>query len=244
MNQGSFTADGYGDVIISVPNGDRISKIHLRNVLYTPAVGFSLVSISRIDDAGFSAMFGGQRCKIYNKDGNIVGSIAKSQNLYCVTRQPAGSSHVVEALDEPAKLSVMELHRRMGHIAPSAAKMLVVNGHVAGVTLIDLLEPLQCEPCIKAKSVRKAIPKVRQGEQATEFGQEIHSDIWGPTKHLTLGGRKYFISFTDDCCRWTTVFTLATKKSPEVLACFKSFEAWVLTQLKVVIECLRTDRGR
>ena len=59
-----------------------------------------------------------------------------------------------------------------------------------------------------------------------------------------LGGRKYFISFMDDCCQWMTVFTLATKKSPDVLACFKSFKAWVLTQLKVVIECLRTDCGR
>ena len=39
-NQRSFTADGYGDVIISVLNSNRISKIHLQNVLYTPAVGF------------------------------------------------------------------------------------------------------------------------------------------------------------------------------------------------------------
>ena len=141
-------------------------------------------------------------------------------------------------MDEPTKLSVMELHCHMGHITPTTAKMLVINGHVAGVTLINSLELLQCEPCIKAKSARKAILKVRQGEQAMEFGQEIHSDIWGPMKHLTLGGRKYFISFTNDCCQWTTVFTLTTKKSPEVLGCFKSFEAWVLTQLKVVIECL------
>jgi len=199
-NQGSFTADGYGDVIISVPNGNRISKIHLQNVLFTPAIGFFLISISQINDAGFSAMFGVQCCMIYNKDGVIVGSIAKSQNLYRITHQPAGSSHVAEALDKPAKLSVMELHHRMGHIAPTATKMLVVNGHVAGVMLIGSLEPLQCESCIKAKSARKVIPKVRKGEQATEFGQEIHSDIWGPTKHLTLGGRKYFISFTDDCC--------------------------------------------
>jgi hypothetical protein len=59
VNQGSFMADGYGDIIISAPNSDRILKIHLRNVLYTPTVGFSLISISRIDDAGFSATFGG-----------------------------------------------------------------------------------------------------------------------------------------------------------------------------------------
>jgi len=65
---------------------------------------------------------------IYNKNGDIVGSIAKSQNLYRVTHQPAGLSHVAEALDEPAKLSVMELHCHMGHIVPTAAKMLVVNG--------------------------------------------------------------------------------------------------------------------
>jgi len=240
-NQGSFTADGFGDVIISVPNGDRISKIRLQSVLYTPAVGFSLVSISRIDDAGFSVTFGNQYCTIHNKVGDVIGSIAKSKNLYQVIRQPnaqLGSSNVAKIVDEPTKLSIMELHRRMGHIAPSAAKNLIINGHVAGVTLIDSMESLQCEACIKAKSARKAIAKVRHGDQATEFGQEIHSDIWGPTKHITLGGRKYFISFTDDSSRWTTVFTLATKKSPEVLACFKSFEAWVLTQLKVIIECL------
>ena len=100
----------------------------------------------------------------------------------------------------PNYVSVMELHHCMGHITPTAAKMLVINGHVAGVTLINSLEPLQCEPCIKAKSARKAILKVQQGDQAMEFRQEIHLDIWGPMKHLMLGGRKYFISFTNDCC--------------------------------------------
>ena len=93
---------------------------------------------------------------IHNKDG----SIAKSQNLYQIIHQPniqVGSSNVAEAMDEPTKLSVMELHC---HIAPTTAKMLVVNDHVAGVTLIDSLELLQCKPCIKAKLARKVILKV------------------------------------------------------------------------------------
>ncbi|OSX63910.1 hypothetical protein POSPLADRAFT_1088399, partial [Postia placenta MAD-698-R-SB12] len=54
-----------------------------------------------------------------------------------------------------------------------------------------------CEVCIRAKSTRKPVPAVREGERAEELGDEVHSDLWGPARVATLGGRKHYITFTD-----------------------------------------------
>lgn len=76
----------------------------------------------------------------------------------------------------------------MGHIAPRAAQELVTNGLVTGLLLVNSDEPLECEACIKAKLVHHEIVKEHEGEQATVFGQEIWSDLWGPPQVALLGG--------------------------------------------------------
>jgi hypothetical protein len=153
---------------------------------FTPLqLDFSLVSISQINSTCLSATFGGQCCTICNKDGNIVGLIAKSKNLYQIICQPnaqVGSSNIAEVVDEPAKLSVMELHRRMGHIAPTAAKMLVVNGHVAAVTLINSLEPLQCVGLHKSQVSIESHSKSSTGRAGDR--------IWAGNPFRYLGANK------------------------------------------------------
>jgi hypothetical protein len=94
--------------------------------------------------------------------------------------------------------------------------------------------------CIKAKLTCQEIPKVHQGEHATRFGQEIWSDLWGPLSAVTLGGCRYFVSFTDDHSHWTIVYLLQTK---DILEAYKVFEAWVEKHLDTGIACLHSDRG-
>ena len=36
----------------------------------------------------------------------------------------------------------------------------------------------------------------------------VHSDVWGPTRELSLGGSQYFITFTDDFSRNVRVYCL------------------------------------
>jgi hypothetical protein len=117
---------------------------------------------------------------------------------------------------------------------------LITNNIVTGLALVNLDEPLECEACIKAKLVCQEIASEHEGERATTFGQEIWSDVWGPAKVPTLGGQKYFVSFTDDHSRWLTVYLLETK---DVFKAYKSFEAWVATHLNVGIACLHSDHG-
>ncbi|KIJ05997.1 hypothetical protein PAXINDRAFT_92645, partial [Paxillus involutus ATCC 200175] len=78
-------------------------------------------------------------------------------------------------------ITVMELHRRMGHIAPSAARRFAEKGLVSGLKVNTSSDELTfCESCVYAKATRKPIAKVREGERAKEVGGLVFSDLWGP----------------------------------------------------------------
>jgi transposase InsO family protein len=58
---------------------------------------------------------------------------------------------------------------------------------------------------------------------------------------LTKGGRRYFITFIDDCTRFCYVYLLKTKD--KALHYFKVYNAEVENQLEKKIKRLRSDRG-
>jgi hypothetical protein len=120
-------------------------------------------------------------------------------------------------------VSIMELHRRMGHIAASSARKLVESGAVVGIELDPGTQEADCDACIYACATRLPISKVRISPPAQNFGDKIHTDVWGPSPVTSRQGRRYFITFTDDATRYTTTFLLRTKD--EALAAYKSYEA-------------------
>ena len=58
---------------------------------------------------------------------------------------------------------------------------------------------------------------------------------------LTKGGKRYFMTFIDDCTRFCYVYLLKTKD--EALHYFKIYKAEVENQLERKIKLLRSDRG-
>jgi hypothetical protein len=72
-NKEYFMAYGTGDIIISVPAEKKANPIRLTGVLYTPATAFTLISIGKIDDAGYYVTFGGGACEINNAKGDLIG---------------------------------------------------------------------------------------------------------------------------------------------------------------------------
>jgi len=57
------------------PNGVETSKLQLTEVLYSPQVGYTLVSIGNLDDKGFTVTFGGGKCVVTGPDGKQIGEI-------------------------------------------------------------------------------------------------------------------------------------------------------------------------
>jgi len=60
---------GKGELVVDIPNGADTSKLRLTEVLYSPEVGYTLVSVGHLDENGFSANFSGGKCTITGPDG-------------------------------------------------------------------------------------------------------------------------------------------------------------------------------
>ena len=97
-------------------------------------------------------------------------------------------------------------------------------------------------------AIRVSMPKPpgsqyarREADQAQNFGDEIHTDLWGPSPTTSLGGRRYYVTFTDDSSRYTKLEVLRTKD--EAFKAYKSFAAWAKSQHNATIKRLRSDRG-
>jgi hypothetical protein len=73
------------------------------------------------------------------------------------------------------------------------------------------------------------------------FGEEVYLDVWGLSPVTSLGGKKYYVSFTDDYSRFTWIQTL--KKKSEVLNTYQYFVTWAKTQHGTTICRFHSDRG-
>jgi hypothetical protein len=57
-------------------------------------------------------------------------------------------------------LTVMELHRCLGHIAISSARKLVASRAITGIKLDPTLQEAACDACIFVHATHQPVPKV------------------------------------------------------------------------------------
>jgi transposase InsO family protein len=234
-NNRVFYATGLGNLEIDVPNGSSSTRITLKDALYAPDMTLTVISIGKIASAGYSVSFEGQECKIKNKKGKTIGRIPASTNgLYRV-------DHPITAAAAQEQIDILTVHQRLGHISADSIRLLTRANAVTGLQPIDFSTPFSCDSCEHAKTTRKIIRKHTTTPRAEAFGDEVHTDVWGPAPISTIGGRKYYITFTDDHTRYTWLELLRSKD--EAFQAYKTFVAWAETQHGVRIKRLRSDRG-
>ena len=112
----TFHALGKGDIQIILPNGNRSTRITLKEVYYSPIMAFTIMSVSCVDRAGFSLLIKGGFCEIRTAASNIIGRIPQIRGLYRVsdTKTPSRPIHTANVAEK--QISINELHRRMGHV--------------------------------------------------------------------------------------------------------------------------------
>ena len=238
---GHFEAVGKGDMRVSMPNGKTTSRILLKDVLYAPKMGVTLISIGKIDIAGYAALFHRSQLRIFSsmKEKKMLAQIPMKNGLYRVEHERDVD---VAAVVLPEVVSIEKLHRVMGHIAPEAAKTSVTKGLVEGFKLDDSSKmPGTCDSCEYGKAHRKPIKKEREALRAGKIGEEVHSDVWGPSPIQTIGGREYYSAFTDDYSRYSKLYLQRLKS--ETFTAYKQYEAYLLRQKGAHIKKLHTDHG-
>uniref|UniRef100_A0A5B6Z677 Putative polyprotein n=1 Tax=Davidia involucrata TaxID=16924 RepID=A0A5B6Z677_DAVIN len=145
------------------------------------------------------------------------------------------SSHeALQADSSPALLELHQWHRRLGHpsfgvlgkLFPLLVKQCTHNKFI-------------CDACELAKHKRTSYPSFNN--KSTAPFMIVHSDVWGPSRVVTLSGYRWFVTFIDCYSRVTWVYLLRHKD--EVFSCFRTFHKMVSTQFDAKIRVLRSDNG-
>ena len=173
-NQQHFPAIGHGTLVIQIPNGDTESELTLHGALHAPSISYTLVSITALDEEGYHTHIGAGHLDLTSPQGDQIGHIPQTQgHLYKVI-------HALDSANAVEPVLIMELHRHLGHIAVESTRKLVTSGTIIGVKLDTNSPEMDCDACIYACATRLPIPKVRISPPAQAFGDEIHTDVWGP----------------------------------------------------------------
>ena len=164
-----------------------------------------------------------------------MGSLV--DKLYQLDCEPASLEYVSVATEQGRDIDLW--HQRLGHLGRQRLQEIVSKQLVNGMDVSKAAKLSFCEGCIEGKMHRNPFKPV--GEiRSTGKLQLIHSDVCGPMSTESIGGKKYFVTFTDDYSHCCSVYFMKYKS--EVLEKFKDFETAIASS-EERIRKLRTDNG-
>jgi transposase InsO family protein len=137
-------------------------------------------------------------------------------------------------------MSAIDIHKRMGHISQKSLQYLLNCGMILGIKLSSTGDKIVCDACIQAKIAHKPLPQEPR-DRTSKFGDRIYSDVWGPSRHLTIDKKSYYVSFIDDYSRELVIYLMANKS--ETFLKYKLYEALRLRQRDAHIKTLVSNRG-
>jgi hypothetical protein len=231
-------AQAVGDVVL-MDTCAAGRKLVLRDVLYVPEATANLLSMSRARKAGARFVIDQHGCKVYYGPDLLV--TAKEQDgLYIIDSKVAKPARAMYA--QP-KETAQEWHRRFGHLGYENLAKMVKGDMAKGINLSaeDFLEANKevCEPCALAKQTR--LPFQSSSTKVDQPLALVHSDVCGPMKVASLGGKRYIATFLDDYSGLSAIRLL--KHKSEVTPAMKDVFTMLETQSGYKVKALRTDNG-
>lgn len=112
-------------------------------------------------------------------------------------------------------------HVRLGHVNYGTMKRITNLGLIPR---FELDARYKCETCVETKFAKKPFKSI---ERTSEPLQLIHSDLCDLKFVESRGGKKYFITFVDDCTRFCYVYLLTSKD--ETMSIFVKYKNEVET---------------
>jgi transposase InsO family protein len=241
LNGKPVSAKGRGTIVLNLKMGSSYNPLTLRNVLYVPDAQRNLVSITRLAKSKYPTLCGEEKCEIFSK-GRVIGEgKLTGEGLYILNAVVEENTHksMLAAGDE--SISWDEWHRRFGHVAVSALKKLKNENMVNGLTVDLDSEPTECEACIQSKLSHRPFP-AEASTRAEKPGELTYSDLWGPARTMSIGGSRYFMSFTDDYSRKCSVVFLRDKS--EATEKMQEYITYLERKLEMTPKAIRVDNGK
>ena len=219
---------------ISLKNHDGSTRV-LTDVQYIPKLEKNLISLGTFESKGFTIILQNGILKVVSGTLVVMKGIRRN-NLYLYQGSTAvGTAAAVSEADKVAEMSRL-WHMRLGNAGEKSLQTLAMQGLLKGAKTCKLDF---CEQCVLGKQKRvKFGTAIHNTEGILDY---IHTDVWGPTKTASLGGKHYFVTFVDDFSRRVWVYTLKSKD--EVFETFLVWKKMVEIHTGRKIKVLRSDNG-
>lgn len=216
----------------------------LEGVLFCREVPYNLLSVSKIQQAGYTIIFDQDGAKIC-KNGKAIMQGMCTNNLIAVDFiVPVSASHPVSRACTNDKKSYKLWHQRLRHI--SIHKFLEIKQNKLfedGMNQIDLIVPDKdlCEACINGKQSRHPFSRGKEKNILLKDLFVSHSDVCGPITPTTIDNKNYLVTFIDQCTHYCVAY-LITYES-DVFAAFKDFVAKSEAKFDLKVVNLYCDNG-
>ena len=239
-NGANCEAVGIGRVAVNMMCEGTVKCYVLSDVLHVPKLVNNFFSVSAATVKGHKVTFEATKCFIH-RDAKLIATGHRTNHLWYIDSVDCMSNEACAKL----KATLPLWHQRLGHVNEKRLKTAIKKRLIVGVDVdkCDANTDIPfCEACVQSKQTHKPFTTGSSTfVQSKDILQLIHSDVCGPMSVGSLGGARYFVTFTDDYSRFSYIYFL--KHKSEVFEKFKEFHAVVTNFTDKRIKTLRTDNG-
>ena len=227
---------GIGTIDLKVKFQNRIINIKINETLYVPDLSVNLISIGKLSKKGYSVFFEKDSCKIIHENEIVAECFSwkANSNLYELKVIKENEIFLTSENYDPWKL----WHHRLGHLSPENMKKIRAEDleFNKNRTNSDF-----CETCTLGKQTKMPHNSVEKFERNPNY-IVIHSDIVGPMQTLSIGLKKYVLTYLCGFTEYSFVYLLKNKS--EQFETFKEFKNPYESMTGKRINELRSDNGR
>jgi hypothetical protein len=233
-------AVGMGTIKLTTSvNGANVNG-ELKNALYVPGLGVTLISIAYLSISGYAVFFSGLNA-IVERDNTIIMTASRSgETLYKV--KAVVITHQDSTLAAATCQTTLNVwHERLGHANRRIIQRMASGIEVMGMLITPGSPPLNecCHGCHVGKMHKQ--PFIKSTTIYENVGDCIVSDLVGPFQVDSVGGARYYALFKDVYSKYKTVYFL--KHKSETADCFLNFVKTVFTATGRHVQLLRCDGG-
>ena len=188
--------------------------------MYVPNITKNLVSVGQMVEQGLQVRFNVDDLYVeeYKKNGRLIAQGKKVGRMFTLDVNVPELNAAMFAQGTGVVADVEIWHKRIGHANVQRLKTMQSKELVTGLPVFKVAEMHKvCEACQFGKQAKGAFPHDKHVSK--NVLEVVHSDVWSPTKTLSMGGCRFYVTFIDDHTR-----KIDMKEKSEVFTHFYNFK--------------------
>jgi hypothetical protein len=181
----TFRISGTGVVRKSTVLGG-VKRVFNIDTLHTPDLSSNLISVSKLDEKGFTTTFSRGTAIIADPAGAAIMEAKLVNGMYVVELIDEGvhalATSTPRSRDVPVDKNTW--HRRLGHVGKTGLDAIISGDRVEGMSVATGDDSGMCEDCLSGKQARRPFDGIHEPE--TEAGEREYLDITAATDQIFI----------------------------------------------------------